>query len=280
MAGYFLYRILHFFSSALPLRAGYAVAAFLSILKYYVSPRDRRAVVVNLKKILPASEYGKINSYAKVVFVNFGKYLLEFFRFTLADKEALTRLIKVKGLSHIDAALKRGKGVIILSAHTGNWELGGIFLALLGYPVLAVALPHRDHKVNSFFNSQREKMGVVVAPSLGMGVRRIFDSLKRNRLVALVGDRDFANAGEKIEFFGATKVIPRGPAVISKRTGAPIVPGFLSRNPDNTFLLEFSEPLPNGEDEMTMMRSYAKVIERKIQQDPTQWLMFREFWKE
>ncbi len=280
MAGYFLYRALHFFASSLPLKAGYRVAVFFSILKYYFSPRDRRAVIANLKKILPAGEHGKVNSYAKAVFINFGKYLLEFFRFSAADKDILKQLITVKGLDNIDAALKKGKGVIILSAHTGNWEMGGIFMALLGYPMLAVALPHRYHKVNSFFNSQREKMGVVVASSLGIGVKRIYESLKNNMLVALVGDRDFTKGGVKMRFLGDWKVIPRGPAVISQRTGAPIIPGFFSRNPDDTFVLDFLEPLPDYKDEVKTMEAYALAIEKIIRKDPTQWLLFREFWKE
>ncbi|MFH1691062.1 MAG: lysophospholipid acyltransferase family protein [Candidatus Omnitrophota bacterium] len=280
MTGYILFRVLHFLATKLPLKAGYAVATYLSVLKFYISPRDRKAVIANLKRILPPSEQKRINHQAKVVFINFGKYLLEFFRFTAADKGALTRLIKVEGIEYIDAALKNGNGAIILSAHIGNWEMGGILMALIGYPMLAVALPHRDHKVNSLFNAQREKMGVVVAPSLGIGVRRIYEALKGNRLVALVGDRDFTNAGERLDFLGASKVIPRGPAVISMRTKAPIIPGFLIRKPDDSFVLEFSEPLPRMEDEMMCMKVYAKLIEKKIQQYPRQWLLFREFWKE
>lgn len=280
MTGYVLFKILHFLATKLPLKAGYALATYLSILKFYISPRDRKAVIANLRRILPVAEHQRINHQAKVVFINFGKYLLEFFRFTAADKDILTRLIKVEGLEHIDAALKKGKGAIILSAHLGNWEMGGILMALIGYPMLAVALPHRYHRVNSLFNAQREKMGVVVAPSLGIGVRRIYEALKGNRLVALVGDRDFNNAGEKMDFLGASKVIPRGPAVISMRTQAPIIPGFVIRKPDDSFVLEFSEPLPQIEDEIECMKVYAKFIEKKIQQYPRQWLLFREFWKE
>lgn len=280
MSGYFLFKILHFFASILPLKVGYQVAAFLSILKYYISPRDRKAVIDNLKKILPKNKHNKVNNYAKTVFINFGKYLLEFFRFSLEDRDILNKLVTVKGLNHIDAALKQGKGVIILSAHTGNWELGGIYMALLGYPMLAVALPHRYHKVNSFFNSQREKMGVVVASSIGIGVKRIYEALKKNKLVALVGDRDFTNGGVKIKFLGGEKLIPKGPAFISKRTGAPIIPGFLKRKSDDSFVLEFLEPLPRCEDESRTIETYAAIIEHIIKQDPTQWLLFREFWKE
>lgn len=280
MFAYILYRIAHFFSVRLSSKSGYALATFLSILKYYLSPRDRYAVISNLKKILPQSEQQYINRYAKQVFINFGKYLIEFFRLPMLKKEDLGKSVKLKGVEHVDNALKKGKGVIILSAHMGNWELGGIFMSLLGYPMIAVALPHSHHKVNAFFNLQREKTGVVVVPSLGMAVRRIFDALKHNKIVALVGDRDFANAGRKMDFLGAQKIIPRGPANLSLRTGASIVPGFVIRQPDDSLVIEFFEPIePSGSEEDVLLRC-IQFIEGMIRQYPTQWLLFREFWKE
>lgn len=280
MISYFLYRFFYLLSKHLPLKFVYGVAVVLSTIKYYCSPRDRKAVINNLKLILPESRHAHLNRYAKEVFVNFGKYLVEFFRFPLLKKEDLGRLVKIRGIEYVDQALKNKKGAIILAAHLGNWELGGVFMALLGYPMIAVALPHRHHKVNSFFNRQRERMGVVVIPSLGIAVRHIYKRLQNNQLVALVGDRDFANAGRRMKFLGATKVIPRGPAVLSLRTGAPIVPGFVIRHEDNTHTIEFLEPLKVRGSEEEIMTAYAKIIEEQILKYPTQWMMFREFWKE
>ena len=280
MFAYFLCKIAYVLVIHLPLRAGYAIAAFLSIIKYYVSPRDRKAVINNLKKILPVCEHKKINSYAKEVFINFGKYLVEFFRFSLIQKENLDSIVKIKGLQHVDKALKKGRGVVVLTAHMGNWELGGVAMSVLGYPMIAVALPHNHRKINAFFNCQREKGGAVVVSSLGLAVRRIYDALKNNKIVALVGDRDFAGVGLKMDFLGETKLIPRGPAVLSLRTGASVIPGFVIRQKDDTHILEFLEPIQDLGSEERIMSECTKVIETKIRQYPTQWLLFREFWKE
>lgn len=280
MISYILFRIGYFFATRLPLRCGYAVAIFVSNLKFYLSPRDRRAVIGNLKCILPVSEHKKIDAHAKKVFVNFGKYLIEFFRSKYLKKEDLGKSVKIEGLEYIDAALKKGKGVIILAAHIDNWELGGVFMSLLGYPMLAVALPHRNRHVNALFNRQRERIGVEVVSSLGLALRRIYSALKDNKIVALVGDRDFTNAGKKMPFFGKEKNIPRGPAVIAIRTGASIVPGFVLRQSDDAHIIKFLEPLKTDRSEDEIMRDYTRVIEQMIRQHPTQWLMFREFWKE
>lgn len=280
MIAYWFYRLSYFLAVHLPLKAAYGIAVFLSLLKYTISPRDRNAVIANLRKILPATGQKNINSCAREVFIGFGKYLIEFFRFSLLRKKDLGNFIKIDGLEHVEEALKKGKGVIILAVHIGNWELGGVFMALMGYPMVAVALPHRHPKVNSFFNNQRQKLGMRVISSTGVAVRHIYDALKKNKIVALVGDRDFANSGKRMPFLGETKIIPRGPAVLALRTGAVIIPGFVVRQKDDTHILKFLPPLRSdcSEDEITAQ--CAKTIEGIIRRHPEQWLMFREFWKE
>lgn len=280
MLAYYLYKIARFFAQRVPLKLAYAIASFLSVMKFYLSPRDRRAVIGNLKKILPEADDIKLEAMGKEVFANFGKYLIEFFRFSSLNKNNLKELIAVKNLNYIDEALKDGKGAIVLSAHLGNWELGGVAMSILDYPLYAVALPHSHHKVDALFNEQREKVGVVVVPSLGAALRNIFSALKNNKLVALVGDRDFANGGLMVDFLGAKKIIPRGPAVVSIRTGAPIIPGFVTFDETGKYTLEFQEHIKPDCSEEELIKKCAEVIEKKIRSNPTQWLMFREFWKE
>jgi KDO2-lipid IV(A) lauroyltransferase len=180
----------------------------------------------------------------------------------------------------VDEALARGKGVIIVVAHLDNWELGGVCMALLGYPFVAVALPHRHPKVNSFFNRQRERIGALVVPSMGVAVRRIYQALKNNHLVALVGDRVFSSSGKEMDFLGSKKMIPRGPAALAVKTGAAIVTGFVVRDEQDHHTVVFSKPMPEGLTEDEYLESYTRKIEEQIRKNPTQWLMFREFWRE
>jgi len=111
--------------------------------------------------------------------------------------------------------------------------------------------------------------------------------LRENKLVALVADRDFGLSGLELNFLNRRAMIPKGAAVFAAKTGAGIVPTFLIRNRDDRFTMIFEEPIfapseDGGKSEeervLSIMERYTRVIERKIREYPTQWLMFREFW--
>ncbi|MDP2653860.1 MAG: lysophospholipid acyltransferase family protein [Candidatus Omnitrophota bacterium] len=286
MFKFVIYKIGQFIVNYLPLDFSYGFASFVSTLQYHFSPRDRRAVRNNLKEILP-DPADDLAGKAKQVFQNFGKYLVEFFRMTQSiDRDFVHRHITVKNLPYLDDCLKRGKGVIVVTAHIGNWELGAMVLGLLGYPVVAIALPHKERPVNELFNKQREMKGVSVVP-VQHAFRRCLEALKENKVVALVADRDFTSSGFLMDFLGKKAQIPKGPAIFSVRTGAPIVPSFLIRNDDNTFSMTLEQPIyPPMQEEgqieddvlQSVIRPYLAVIEQRIRQYPTQWLMFRKYW--
>ena len=285
MFKYFLYKIGQLIVNVLPLQSSYAFAQFFSDMQYYLSPRDRQAVRNNLK-IITGKKDG-IEHEVRDVFRNFGRYLVEFFRMKKSlTKEYIQKNIEIKNFGVIGDVLKKGKGGIVVSAHMGNWEMGGILIPVLGNPILAVALPHKDRWVNNLFNAQRVFFGMtVVSPNIA--IRRCLETLKDNRLVGLVADRDFTNHGVKMEFLKRRAIIPKGPAIFSIKTGAPVIPCFLLRKPDGSFLLELGNPInppENGSAEqiddatlINFIRKYLATIEEKIYAFPTQWLMFREF---
>ena len=266
----------------------FKLAGFFSDLHYYFSYRDRRAVENNLRIILSHRKSDEnISSLTRQVFRNFGRYLVEFFMMGKMVNEAYVKKnVKIKNLERISRILKEGKGGIVITAHLGNWELGAVLLTMLGYPLFAIALPHKERPVNDLFNHQRETRGIAVIPTR-MAFRRCLEALKENKLIALVADRDFSLNGEPVDFLGRKTLIPTGPAVFSLMTGAPIIPTFLIRDCDGTFTLSISEPIypplnVAKEDErqalLDIMRGYLSVIEREIYLYPTQWLMFRKFW--
>ena len=291
MFKFLLYKFGQFCVNHLPVEMSYWIGRFLSGLQYWFSPRDRHAVKSNLRVILNTGgrpeEEGRVAATAIKVFENFGQYLVEFFRMGKnLDAEFIRKNVDIHNLATIDAMLKRGKGVILLTAHLGNWELGGVVLSKLGYPIVAIALPHKERPVNDLFNLQRESHGVTIIPT-SIAIRRCLEALKENKLVALLADRDFTQHGEEMDFLSRRAMIPKGAAVFALKTGAAIVPTFLTRNNDNRFTLLIGDPiLPPWADEqmkdqdalVTIMRKYSRVIERKIREYPDQWLMFREFW--
>lgn len=281
MFNYILYRIGQFIALALPLNLAYRIAIILSDLHYIFAYKDRKAVWENLKAIFPNKTDREICSMRISMFRNFAKYLVDFFRFSKIDMDYIKRNIHLENIHYFDQALSKGKGAVVLTAHLGNWELGAVVIALLGYPFWVVALPHKNRWVDNFFNSQRESKNIKVIP-LGRAVRQCLNALKENKLVGLLGDRDFTRKGEVLDFFGKSTFLPEGPAVFSLKTQAPIVPGFMVRNNDDSFTLRIEKPIGANEvyTERELIIRYKAIIEDYIRKYPDQWYMFRRFWIE
>jgi len=280
---YYIYRTGQFISLILPLRLVYSIAVLLADLHYLFAFRDRRFVKNNLAVIFPEKPSGELRRISITVFRNFAKYLVDFFRFEKLNRKYIDKKIKLEGMHHFDAALSGGKGVVVLTAHLGNWELGGVVIAQLGYPFWAVALPHKSKKVNDFFDAQRNRKGVRVI-AMGKAMRSCISEARNNHMVALVGDRDFTEKGILMDFFGKPTHFPEGPAALSLITGAPIVPGFMLRNPDDSFTLRIEKEVefrPTGDrakDMVGLVGAYKNIFEDYIRKYPEQWYVFRRFW--
>ena len=282
----FLYRIGSFIALRLPRRVVYCLSDLIAEAYCQFSRKDRTSVINNLKVILgpdlPSAEY---ESLAAEVFKNFARYLVDFFRFSKLDRAFIERYVTIEGEEFLKRAKAAGKGAILLSAHIGNWELGGAATSLIGYPLHAVALTHSNKEVNKFFIRQRSFGGLNVI-SIGPSLKRCFSILKNNGFLALLGDRDFSENGIRINFFGRPTKIPKGPAMFSLKTGAMLLPVFMIREKGDRFRLVFKEPIIAREAEHghrgieALVSKYLTVIEDYVRRYPTQWFMFREVWNE
>ena len=285
MGNYYLYQIAVFLTRLLPLSFSYAMAVFISDCQYLLSQVDRRNVYENLKIILNSD---KVPSFmVRDVFRYFGKYLVDFFTMTKrVNRNFIKESVQILGTEHLNEVLHQGKGGIILSAHLGSWEMGGAILSLLGYPLSIVALSHKDEKVNTYFNRQREFFGTTVIQT-NVAIRRCMEDLKRNRLIAILADRDFGHHGIPMNFLGRKALMPKGAALFSLKTGAPLIPAFFLRTPQDKYFITFQQPIYppvldkekniTDEDVASFIQKYLKLIEFEIRQNPSQWLMFRRF---
>ena len=286
MVEYLTLIVVKLIAITLPWPALYWLAIRVAWLNYRLSRASKAGIRANLRVILGegASEE-EIDKVARETFNNFGKSILEFFGYSRIDRRFLEDRVKVLGLENVDEARSLGRGVILTSAHLSNTELGGVKMVDAGYPVTGLALDHDNHSVNRLFNRQRARKGVKMY-SLTRGGRHCLEALRRNELICLVGDRDPTGTGIEIEYFGKRAKFPVGPARFSIATGAPIVPGFMIRQPDNTFELIFEEPIhprqggDRNELESELTRAYAKVCEKYVGAHPGQFATFFPMWKE
>ncbi|MCM8761183.1 MAG: lysophospholipid acyltransferase family protein [Candidatus Omnitrophica bacterium] len=281
---YILYKMGHFFALLLPLKVSYALACVIADIFCFFSTKDRAVVINNLKIITDSSANDKqIVAMAREVFRHFAKYLVDFFRFQKVDLEYIRKFVKIEGEENLRAALANSRGVILLSAHMGNWELGGVIISMMGYPVSGVVLTHQNKKINDFFTRQR-LTGNMTPIEIGASLKACYRVLRNNGLLALLGDRDFTKNGLPVKLFGRCVLVPRGPAVFSYRIGSAIVPSFMVRERDDTFRLVFSEPLfadrSKAEEEaiIELAGKYTAVTEAFIRQYPEQWYIFKDIW--
>ena len=283
MGNYYLYRFGQFLAKTLPLGVSHLLVMFLCDLHFCFSKTDRQAVESNLRIVLKTGHVPACQ--VRAVFRNFGKYLLEFFTMTRRLKPAYIKSnVRINNIEYLNQVLKKGKGGILVSAHLGNWEMGGAVLPMLGFPLSVVALAHKDPRVNALFNAQREAFGASVIQT-DVAVRRVMEHLQRNRLVAIVADRDFGNRGIVMDFLGTATMVPKGAAYFSMKTGAPVVPVFFIRTADGHFEINVYPPIEppqilggkiSDETAKDFIRQYLAVIEDEIKKDPSQWLLFRE----
>jgi len=282
---YLAYRLAQLFSRWLPRRFSYWISLRIADRFFAKDAKGRRAVMANLAHILQArnlkpSEYS-LARMARKTFQMFGKYLVDFFKFSSMTKAEVKRLVSIEHLDYLEQARQMEKGVIFITAHIGNWELGGAIMTALGYRLNVVFLPQRLEKINKLFDQQRKQRGLQLIP-IGQAARGVLQALKRKECVVMLADRDFTAHHHAVDFFGKPAMLSSGPARIALRTMAPIVPAFVLRQKDDTFLLRFYPPIVIRE-EFTMEDIHTKiaaVMEKEIAQNPSQWFIFEHFWQE
>jgi len=285
MIFYILYRIGFFLANALPLKLAYSLAKRVSDIQYLLAKKDREAVVRNLG-IVTKKDAKACMRLSRKVFRNFGLYLVDFFRMANLSREDIEKRVKVEGIENIDKVLRQKKGGIILTCHIGNWEMGGVVMAMLGYDMSAVALNHKHKNINDFFIKQREEKGLKVIPVSHI-MKRCISALRGNGLLALVGDRDFTNNGIMLNLFGMPTSIPKGPAMFALKTESPIIPGVFVRRDTFNYSLIFGEPIEvkhvSAIDKDKIIKEasvkFTASMEKYIQAYPEQWLIFRKFWE-
>ena len=285
MHSYAAYRFAELVSRGLPLRMAYWVGLRLADLLCATQKEARAAVERNLACIYAAEEIepspGHLRGMSRKLYQYFGKYMVDFFRRAHLPPEAIRKFVSFQHLEYLQEAAAMGRGVIVVSAHFGNWELGGALLGALGHRVNVVVMPERQPRLENLLAQHRARRGLHVIP-LGQAARGVLACLRRGELVALLADRAFTGRTATCSFFGRPAQLPAGPAQLAHHTGAPVVPMFLLRQEDDTFLMRCHPPILRDR-EGTVAALHAAIgrsLEAEIAERPHQWFIFEDFWKE
>jgi KDO2-lipid IV(A) lauroyltransferase len=214
---------------------------------------------------------------AKKVFANIGRTFAEISRFSKINKAKILRMVDSEGSDTFQEALEYGKGAILAGSHFGNWELMGAYINALGYPVDFLVRGQHNRFVDEYLTRLRHRLNVRVIHS-ERGMMPILRALKQNRQVAIVADQHAGSQGIAVKFFGRNVSVPRAPATLAVRSGAPIITGYILRNPDNTHSCVFQPPVypdPAADEQKEIFRLtklFTGRIESAIRMRPDLWL--------
>jgi KDO2-lipid IV(A) lauroyltransferase len=279
----FWYAVAFRVAAVLPAWLKRAIARLIAWGYFAFNAGQRRGVFANLSIMRPEANHGELSRLALQTFERAGMNLVDFFGIPSASdlhmKWMTTNFAEMRAL--IDQR-SGGRPFCIVTGHYGHWELAGAMLGLCGYRTHAIALTQNSKVIERLYESLRVRFGLT-AHDVRFGLRQLLRDLPEGDVPAIVSDRNYANGGEEVEFFGHLVRFPRGAALLSFRRKLVGIPGFLVRQPDGRFLLEFGRPIdPEASDERTWVRAFvvdfAQQYEAIVDRDPTQFLNFFDFW--
>lgn len=239
----------------------------------------RRVAAANLERCVPGWPAAQRAEILRQHYRELGRIAVEYARLpelamAPADDESVAI---VRGLEPLRAALERGRGAVIVTGHFGNFELAALRVAR-HVPVTLVARPQSNADVDRWVMEQRRRSGVAVIPVTQP--RAILGVLRRNAVVAMVGDQDAGRDGVFVPFLGRLASTARGPARIAAIAGAPLLTAFSRRGADERHVVTIEPPIePEGDTIDGVTRRHVARLEEWVRRDPWNWLWLHRRWK-
>ena len=226
----------------------------------------------------------EIKKIARQVFINLMQVVFEI-GWSLKLKESqFAEHFKIDGYHHIKSAYEKGRGVLALTAHFGNWELLTIIAAMIRFPLNIVVRPLDFKPLDHFIFNLRTRYGGKIIPKQ-RSFRTIIKCLNRGEMVALLMDQNVDwYEGVFVDFMGHRACTNKGLALLALKTGAPVIPVFMIRGKKG-FRAEFGPEIPTlktgdkQKDVEMNTREYNRVIENIIRRYPDQWFWIHQRWK-
>jgi KDO2-lipid IV(A) lauroyltransferase len=226
----------------------------------------------NLERLLLIS-YNERRKLKNKIFSNFALTLLDFF-----FPENVT--IDVPDREKLEAIRKTHGGVLVLTFHMGHWELGARTMQKWGWPVSAVYQPYRNKRFKKVIERRRAP-GVQYIPVGGKAANGVLQALQDGRIVAMLGDHPFGEAGTPVNLFGKKVLWPKGPIVLATRENTPIVIAVIVRTAPHHYTAFIEDPLiPQSKSKSEVDRLVQAVADKFgkfVTQFPDQWYRFRKF---
>ena len=254
---------------------------FAGALLFRLDKRDRKWAYHNLDimfKDRPLLQFEK-DRIVRALFINIAKLAFEYLQLGKLKAKTLPEFLQAENHQAVDEALGEKKGVLVITAHFGNWEYLGVLGSQLGYHVATVLKRQHNPYTDRWLTKIREEKGGVKCFYHGRGLNhRIGVHLKQNGILALLADQRYISSSLIAPFFGVSSITAAGPAKLHLWYESPIVFAFSIKQPDGRFLLQFDGPYhfagsgDHRRDCVNIMTFINKKYEAVIRKYPEQWL--------
>ncbi len=270
---------------ALPFGPAMRLGGALGGLAYRIDKRHREITVSNLGMCLKDVGPKEHADIARLVYRNLGYSAVEFIRSDMYGKEPLSRYFTFTNYEAFEKAHEKGRGVVLLTAHCGSWEIMAMSQALKGQPFGVVVRPLDNPYLDRAITAIRSMYGNTMI-NKRRGMRQVLNTLSEGRAVGILLDQNVTRSeGVFVDFFGRPACTNKGLAALALKTRVPVVPAFIRRTGIETHEIVLGDELPlidTGErdaDVVANTQVYTKAIEDFVRKYPDQWFWMHRRWK-
>ena len=254
-------------------------------IAYCIDIPHRRIVRQNLEFVYPDWSKQKVRSVSRRVFQNLSTTLLEFCQLASISKETLLNRLQVVGTEYLEDALNSKKGLIIVSAHLGNWEMALQYgCCIMQRPILGVAKKLRFAPLDRWVHNLRTQFGIKIIYKKG-ALPEMRQILRRSGVLTLMVDQSRRSEGIEVTFFGHKVTTTPAAAFLAIRCRCPVLPIFCIRDSSGQLTIEVKTPIEmklTGNlraDVQTNTQIITDVVEKAVRKYPEQWFWVHKRWK-
>lgn len=283
---YSLARLVLGLFTAMPRWMAEGAGSVAAQIGYHLARPQRSTALHNLRMALPELSANERKQIVRDNFSNLGRLLAEFSQFPKLTPENVSERVEYEGLDNYLDGLRRGRGVLFLTAHVGAWELSSFAHGLYGYPMKFLTRPLDNPLVESLITGRRTLSGNHVIDRNG-AAREVLKALRNNETIGILIDQNtIRSEGVFADFFGIPAATTPALATFAVRTGAAVVPGFIRWDNDRQrHILAFEPPVElkqtgNPQDDIVANTVlFNEILERFVRRFPDQWLWIHKRWK-
>jgi KDO2-lipid IV(A) lauroyltransferase len=256
----------------------------IGVLSYALQPAARRAVYRNLSVVLTTEDRRALRPVVISAFIHGAWSYVEQLALTPSRLAAVREQYGLSGWEHVEEALARGRGAILVSPHLGGGFMAGHVITSRGVPMTTVVEEIRPPKLFDFFKRVRASLGPRLVAADQSAVRHMVTALRRNEALGLFCDRDVRGTGQVLPFFDRPTSVTTAPAALARRTGAVVIPGVAPRAGLYRGAVRLSPPIEvaRTDDVESDVREgtlrIMREIESHIRAFPGQWTVFTDLW--